>query len=215
MFIKKTSSSNAISNKVITITLNLIILTFLSLLPFFTIYIDLVVLNNNIGEISVTEIVQEILLFITITIFWYIAWKDKKIRSMLILIASFFSMLFIREMDFFLDYIQHGFWFWIDLPFALFVLSYIIFFSNNSIIKPLIDFTESKAFIFLVIGLIILLLLSRTLGSGNLLWNHLLPVMYAAKAKTVVQEGLELFGYDFIFYGSIIYYYIHKSASKT
>jgi len=215
MIIKRSSSKNTVSNNVIIITLNFITLILLSVLPFFTVYIDLVVLKNNIGEISVTEILQEILLLITIIIFWYMSWKQKDTRSFLILVASFFSMLFIREMDFFLDYIQHGFWFWIDLSFGLIVLSYIMFFSNTPIIKPLIDFTESKAFIFLVIGLIILLLLSRTLGSGNLLWNHLLPVMYAAKAKTVVQEGLELFGYDFIFYGSIIYYYIHKSASKT
>ncbi len=47
-------------------------------------------------------------------------------------------------------------------------------------------------------------MLSRTFGSGNLLWHAILEED-SSRAKTVVQEGLELMGYAFIFYGSLVF----------
>ena len=179
------------------------ILTFLALLPVLSVYTDVVILGNNVGEISVTEITQETLLLFTAIIFWYGAWKKPNIRGFLVLVAGFFSCLFIREMDAFLDEIWHGFWFWPALIMAMVSIGYARFAAKNTNLKPLIDFINTKPYFLILIGLIILLMLSRTFGSGNLLWHDLLPEGNSSLVKTVVQEGLELLGYGFIFYGAL------------
>lgn len=195
-----------IPDKLLLTVVELFALIFLSLLPFITIYIDLIILKNKIEEISVTEITQELFLFLILILFWYGSWKQKEMRGFLILVAGFFSTLFIREMDVFLDSIFHGFWFWIAAPFSLCVILYARYFAKNTTFEPLVNFTRSKPFFLLLTGLIIVLILSRTFGSGTLLWDHILPALYAVPVKTAIQEGLELFGYAFIFYGSFIYY---------
>lgn len=149
------------------------ILTFLALLPVFSVYIDVVILGNNVGEISVTEITQETLLLFTAIIFWYGAFKKPNLRGFLVLVAGFFSCLFIREMDAFLDEIWHGFWFWPALITAMVSIGYARFAAKNTNLKPLMDFINTKPYFLILIGLIILLILSRTFGSGNLLWHEL------------------------------------------
>lgn len=183
------------------------IITCLALLPTLSVYIDVIVLGNDLGEISVTEIAQEALLLASAFIFWYGAWKKPNIRGFLVLIASFFSCLFIREMDSFLDEIRHGFWFWPALVTALVSIVYARWLAKSTTLKPLVSFINTKPYFLILIGLIILIILSRTFGSGNLFWNYLLPDGGAFLAKTVVQEGLELFGYAFIFYGALVFHY--------
>lgn len=185
-----------------------LILVFFALLPLLGVYIDLVILGNDLGEVSVTEIAQETLLLASAIIFWYGALKKPTSRGFLVLVAGFFSCLFIREMDQFLDEIWHGFWFWPALFMALFSIGYTRFFAKNTSFKSLIDFIKTKPYFLILIGMIVLIVLSRTFGSGNLLW-HNLPLEEGASflVKTAVQEGLELFGYAFIFYGALVFHY--------
>lgn len=192
--------------KIAQASIEFFILTFLALLPVLTVYIDLVILGNNLGEISVTEFTQETLLLASAFIFWYGAWKKPNIRGFLVLVAGFFSCMFIREMDAFLDEIWHGFWFWPALFMALGTILYARYVAKNTTLKPLTNFISTKPYFLILIGLIILLVLSRTFGSGNLLW-HAILAENSSRAKTVVQEGLELFGYAFIFYGSLVFHY--------
>lgn len=192
-------------NKLVYATLEFFILTFLGFLPVVSIYLDVIVLGNNVGEISVTEITQEALLLVAALVFWYGAWKKPKVRGFLVLVAGFFSCMFIREMDQFLDDIWHGFWFWPALLMALVTISYSRFAAKNTTRQALLDFINTKPYYFILIGLIVLLVFSRTFGSGNLLWHDLLPEGNSSLVKTVVQEGLELLGYAFIFYGSVVF----------
>lgn len=193
--------------KIAKATAEFFILTFLALLPIASVYTDLVILGINITEVSVTEITQEVLLLATALIFLYGAWKKPISRGFLVLVAGFFSCLFIREMDVFLDEVWHGFWLWPALLMALVTIIYARFFTKNTTLNSLVAFINTKPYFLLLIGLIILLILSRTFGSGNLLWNFLLPDGDASLVKTVVQEGLELMGYAFIFYGSLVFYH--------
>lgn len=183
------------------------ILAIFAILPAITIYIDIVILDNGVGEISITEISQETFLFISAMIFWYGAYKKPTMRGFLVLVAGFFTAMFIREMDAFLDEISHGFWFYLALPFSLFVIFYAYYFAKGTTLKHLLEFINTKPFFLLLCGLIILLILSRTFGSGGLLWDNLLPHEYSSLTKTAIQEALELFGYSFILYGSVVFYY--------
>ena len=181
------------------------ILLILAILPAISVYTDIVILGNDIGEISVTEIAQETLLLLSAIIFWYGAWKKPTSRGFLVLVAGFLTSMFIREMDGFFDEIWHGFWFWPALIMAMVSIGYARFAAKNTNLKPLIDFINTKPYFLILIGLIILLMLSRTFGSGNLLWHDLLPEGNSSLVKTVVQEGLELLGYAFIFYGALVF----------
>ncbi len=58
-------------NKLINAVIEFFILTFLALLPILSIYIDVIIIGNNVGEISVTEFMQEALLLISAVVFWY------------------------------------------------------------------------------------------------------------------------------------------------
>lgn len=196
---------NQVSNLVNAIV-EFFILIFLALLPVISIYTDVVVLKNNVGEISVTEITQETLLLASALFFGYAAIKKPNMRGFLVLVAGFFGALFIREMDAFLDNIWHGFWFWPALLVALVSIFYARFLAKSTTLKPLTDFINTKPYIFILIGLIILLVFSRTFGSGSLLW-HAVLAENSSRVKTVVQEGLEVLGYAFIFYGSLVFHY--------
>lgn len=198
---------NQIKNKIFVFFIRFFALSLISILPTMTIFLDLVILKNNVGEISVTEITHEIFLFFTIIIYCYGVLQKEKMRGFLLLVAGFFTVLFVREMDVFLDVVFHGFWFYIAMPISILTIAYVYKFEKDTTIGPLFTFMETKPFFILLLGMIILLVLSRTLGSGNLLWGYLLLTDQVNIVKTVVQEGLELFGYTIIFYGSLIFKY--------
>lgn len=184
----------------------LLILTALAIIPTIVVYIDVVVIGQQIGELSVTEITQEILLFLTTIIFWYGAWKHPDQRGFLVLGAGFFSCAFIRELDSLLDLVWHGFWLVPAVIMALSAFFYAFIFYRHSILEPLSDFLESKPYYFILIGLLMLLVFSRTFGSGFLLWKNTMGISYSTEFKSALQEGLELFGYVHIFYGALVFW---------
>lgn len=203
-----------IKNKLLSVIAEFFIFAIIVLIPALTIYIDLVILQNNIGEISVTEFTQEGLLLITALIFWYGAFKKAHIRGFLILVAGFFTTLFIREMDVFFDKINHDIWFYTAITVALVCVLYAYFFAKGTTLNAFFRFFNTKSYFLLLIGMIILLIFSRTFGSGNLLWSHILTQEYTFVVKTAVQEGLELLGYCFIFCGTILFKYTDYSLDK-
>jgi hypothetical protein len=44
------------------------------------------------------------------------------------------------------------------------------------------------------------------MGSGEMFWKHIINGPDYQVVKTAVQEGLELFGYLFICYGSVVFW---------
>ena len=70
------------------------------------------------------------------------------------------------------------------------------------LISAALAYLDSKSWIYVTIGLLTVLVLSRLFGSGWLIWNAVMGEGYRAECKAIIQEGLELFGYIFIFYGS-------------
>jgi len=189
------------------VAIEFFILLLLVLIPILTIFIDLVILENNVREISLTEITQELFLFITLLIYWYGAWKKEQIRGFLVLVAGFFTTLFIRELDVFFDTISHGFWIYVAITIAVTSIFYAYFFAKGTNLKSFFNFLDTKTYFLLLLGMIILMIFSRIFGSGNLLWSYLLPEEYLFIVKTALQEGLELLGYSFILYGSVLLKY--------
>ena len=190
------------------------ILVLLALLPALTVYIDLKILQNGVGEVSLTEFCQESMLLISSLLFFYGAVRHPDKRGFLLLAGGFFLSMFIREWDYLFDKIQHGFWVY---PASLTALSCIlaaIFACRGTTLRPLAGFINSRPYTFILIGLTALLVLSRTFGSGNLLWSNILPPEYSGSLKTAIQEGLELYGYGLILYGSSLMFCARYTANN-
>ena len=167
--------------------------------------IDTVILEHGVSEISLTEIVQEILLCISALLFGIRARRSPYSRGFLALVSGFFSCMLIREMDAFFDHlVYHGFWFWPAICVAGGAILY-AFLCRGTVVAPLVNFLETTSCYHIVLGLLIVLVLSRTLGSGSLLWKPIMGEVYSSEFKAALQEGLELFGYMLICYGSVLF----------
>lgn len=170
--------------------------------------LDLIVLEHGVKEISVTEFTQEGLLFLSMVLIGITAWRQKDSRGFLVLVTGFFAAMLIREIDVFLDAISHGFWIY---PAILISAGAIIYSTRlrNTVFTPMVQFSASKPFAYLVIGLLLVLLFSRAFGTSQF-WSAIMGADYNRLYKTIIQEGLELLGYALIFFGSVLIYQGHS-----
>ncbi|QTL97432.1 hypothetical protein GM661_05265 [Iocasia frigidifontis] len=173
------------------------IVEFFGILLFVTVilqvfFIDLLVLKNFITENSLTEIAQELILGIIISLFIYIAWLCPKLKYGMLVIAGFFACLLIREMDFLTDKISIS-WFYFVLAVVLGCLFLAIKY-YESVIYGLNDFCKSDSYYIMVCGLILIFSFARLMGM-KILWRNLLGTAYVRVVKNAVEEGSELVGY--------------------
>jgi hypothetical protein len=162
---------------------------------------DVINLGSDIPEVSLTEFTQHVLLFCTVLIFSLSAKKLPQQRGFYVLVAGFFGCMLLREHDYYFDIINHGFWFYPTIILALASIFYTCKNSDNFIASAL-QFKKTNAYIYIVIGLTIVLIFSRLFGTSGL-WQIIMKSDYQRDYKTIVQEGLELFGYAIVFLGSI------------
>jgi len=162
--------------------------------------IDYFFLENNLSERSLTELFQQLLLLASVAIFTWSAAKIEQSRTLYILIAGFFACMFLRELDYYFDMIVHGFWVYPTVLLASLVITYAVKHSEN-FINSVRVFSQTNAYFNILVGLVIIMVFSRLFGSGTL-WKDVMNDDYHHIYKTIIQEGLELFGYVFVFIGS-------------
>ena len=150
------------------------------------------------------EIGQETLLFLSVFFFALAAARSPVYAGGLYLVAGFFSVCFIRELDAYFDYIFHGAWKAIVilyLPFLIWILKKADF---RTVIPGLVHYIRSRSFTMLLPGVVILLAYSRLFGS-KALWKHYLPPdIRIGPVKTFSEEATELLGYAIIFGASLV-----------
>lgn len=179
----------------------LVILTLIA--PLF-LYIDTVNFGHGVSELSFTEFAQEILLLISVVLLGVGACKYPNSRGLFVLMGGFFGCMLIRELDKVLDFVWHGFWFPVATLFSIAAICYAKFYCQNTFLHRAATFVNTKPYCFILSGLIVVLVFSRIFGSGSLLWKEILGEGYTHDFKSSLQEGLELFGYVFIAYGSFL-----------
>ena len=150
-----------------------ILISLLSVGVITTINIDYFFLENNLSERSLTEFFQQVLLL---------------------------ACMFLRELEYYFDMIVHGFWVYPTLLLASLVITYAVKHSEN-FISSVHLFIQTNAYFNILVGLVIIMIFSRLFGSGTL-WKDVMNDDYHHIYKTIIQEGLELFGYVFLFIGS-------------
>jgi hypothetical protein len=192
------------------LVLPFILISLLSAGVITVINIDYFFLENNLSEQSLTEMFQQLLLLASVTFFAWSAYKEKESRTFFILVAGFFGCMFLRELDYYFDMIVHGFWFY---PTILLAISVIIYSIKNDefLLKSVRSFSQTKAYFNILVGLVIIMIFSRLFGSGTL-WKEVMNEDYHHIYKTIIQEGLELFGYMFLFIGS--FYQLKEIKNK-
>ncbi|TWH76727.1 hypothetical protein LX59_00772 [Azomonas agilis] len=167
---------------------------------------------KTVGELSVTQVSQTLLLFASSFIFWLHAWKFPEYRGFCVLVAGFFSCMLIREQDGLFDYVYHGFWFWPAMLLSTVCILYASTLGKKSVLRPMAYFIDTKAYYHIIFGVLIVLVFSRIFGSGRMIWKHIMIAEYSYDYKAALQEGLELLGYIFIAYGSYIF---HRQKAHT
>jgi len=199
------------NNPIKLLLIELILLVLIMALIPYVISVDINVLNNGLSEISITEFAQESFIFIAALVFLLKLKSEPQSRGLLILICGLFSMMFIREGDYYLDFVYHGFW---KVPVLLVLVSTVYFSYKNraTIIAPLNRYKNTKTFTYIFIGFLITVVFSRLFGTGSL-WVELSGSTDSGFIKTVVQEGLELFGYALILVGSVLLH-LNKSTDQ-
>jgi len=171
-----------------------------ALLPIATVYLDIVVLENGLPEVGVTETMQAVLLLASAVLFARKVRRNPKARGFLVLVTGFFLVMFIRELDYYLDMIVHGFWVCPALLVTGIAIAYAVK-NGGTTQAPMTAFGYSQQGAIICIGLVIVLVFSRLFGTGSF-WELILQDQYVSLSKTIVQEGLELLGYGIILFGS-------------
>lgn len=177
------------------------------------VFIDLNIFQHGVPEIGATEITQELFALLSALLFAQLAYKQPQERGFYTLVAGFFLCIVIRELDQLFDLIWHGFWVIPALLCALLAIGYAKLRCQGSVLQPMANFTHTKAYSFLLMGLLVLLIFSRVFGNGSLFWKSILGEAYSGGFKNALQEGLELLGYALIFYSACLSFVKNRSQN--
>jgi hypothetical protein len=175
---------------------------------------DMLYGDHTLGEVSLTECVQQILLGITVIAFYRIRSQRQDLRHSALLIAGFFLVLFIRELDFLFDKIAHGFWVY---P-ALAVTCAAIIFAISGKQQTWYSFgtiCRAPNMRLLVMSLMLLLVFSRLFGEANF-WKLVMQDGYMRVVKNTVEEGIELLCYALMAISAVsCQLYLKKTTVNT
>lgn len=163
--------------------------------------VDFVVLGHALGESSVTEMLQIIMLVTTSLAFMLLAKRYPSLANASVLIAGFFFVLAIREMDAWFDLIFHGAWLYPAL--TVFALSALYAFRGGKrTLDQMAAILASRYMPILVTAVVVLLVFSRLYGMGSF-WQHVMEEHYLRDVKNLSEEAIELLCYCLITYSAI------------
>lgn len=166
-----------------------------------------------ISDSSLTEALQESLLFISICIYAYIV-KRYHAKGV-ILVAGFLTCMLIREWDVvFDDLLFHGAWKYLAIPAAVLSCYLALRSGKDKVIADLACFMQKKAYNVLLLGMTVVLVISRILGMRVLL-KLFSSISFNQDLKNFIEEGSELFGYLIIFYATLMFLWEYRQLNKN
>jgi hypothetical protein len=152
--------------------------------------------TGKFGEVSMTEITQEVFLFLLGVMFIFTGRIDRQLKPIANLISVFFFMAFIREFN-----NQIEFWFYLVLPLIV-LFAWLLFRDRKKIFSSLHRFLEIPYTAYFVIGFLVTFVFSRFFGR-TVLWEAILESDYNRWAKNAAEEGIELLGYSLFFIAGV------------
>ncbi len=152
--------------------------------------------TGKFGEVSMTEIVQEVFLFLLGVMFIFTGRIDRQLTPIANLISVFFFMAFIREFN-----NQIDFWFYLVLPLMV-LFAWLLFRDRKRIFPSLHRFLENPYTAYFMTGFLVTFVFSRFFGR-TVLWEAILESDYNRWAKNAAEEGIELLGYTLFFIAGV------------
>ncbi len=152
--------------------------------------------NGYFGEITFTEIGQELILFILFIFYLFLGFRWKEIQPVSNIVAVFFLISFIREFNFLVDK-------WIYPVLLVFAIAiWLIIRDFKKIRDATIRFFSVPASSWFLSGFLITFIFSRLFGRSKF-WQLLYHDESYRLAKAATEEGLELLGDAIMLIGAI------------
>lgn len=152
--------------------------------------------DGYFGEITFTEIGQEIILFILFVFYLMLGFKWKEIQPVSNIVSLFFLMSFIREFNFLISH-----WIYpVLLVFAIVV--WLVIRDFKKIKAATIRFFSVPASTWFMSGFLITYIFSRLFGRSKF-WQLLYHDETYRLAKAATEEGLELVGNMLMLIGAV------------
>lgn len=163
--------------------------------------------ESYFGEITFTEITQEIILFLLFGAFLYLGWKWKEIQPVAIPASLFFLLCFFREFNFLTEYWS------IPSVFLLILISYFVLRNRKKISGAAKLFFSLPASSWLFSGFLVTFVFSRLFGRAKF-WKVLYDENHYRIAKAVAEEGIELLGNTLMLIAAIEFFIAYLKYSK-
>ncbi|MFA0645756.1 hypothetical protein AB4620_09105 [Vibrio cyclitrophicus] len=159
--------------------------------------------DSHTKESSVLEISQVVILLGTALISYFKARESHAFSSILKIHSLIMLLLVSRELDQVFElFFFHGFW-KVPASVILAIIFYKLLSNQKSIIAGANRFFTTDSFLIWVIGFFMFFIFSRIAGYKGF-WMDFLGDGYNRDIKTLVEEGLEFFGYSFLLSGIIL-----------
>ena len=168
----------------------------ISILVNLSIRVDYVLLGSTLGETSVTETLQLIMLAVASWSFFRVSRQESHVSHAAILISGFFAVLMIREMDYWFDMIHHGSWVFPALAITALACAK-AYRGGKGTVNEMAIILQSPYMKLLIGSVILLLVFSRRYGMGSF-WQHVMGEHYVRDVKNISEEGIELLCYSLI-----------------
>lgn len=166
--------------------------------------------DSYFGEITFTEITQEVLLFVLAVFFLILGsrWKDIKVVS--ILLSLFYLMSFIREFNFLIDK-------WIyPVAVAGFIFIWYLIKNFKKLKDSTIAFFSIPASSWFLAGFLTTYIFSRLMGRSKF-WRLMYEGENYRLAKAATEEGTELLGNTLMLIAAIefLLFYLEKKKQES
>ncbi len=195
------------------------------LLSIALLYLEVFYLKSPSSEQSLIENAQRVYLAVISSVFFWYGGKHKSFRAGFVLIGGFILCMLIRENDELSDRWFHGSWKY----FVLLVAGSCIFYAikhAKATVDGLCHFIQARSYAIFVTGLIVVLLVSRLFGVGEI-WTTIMlddyidvvisivgeygrlddysviQADYTGMVKNIVEEFSELVGYSMMLFATL------------
>ncbi|MDW1811679.1 hypothetical protein R7O11_21820, partial [Vibrio sp. Vb2362] len=174
-------------------SLNALMIVAISILVNLSLRLDYVVLGSSLGELSVTETLQLVMLAIASWSFFSLSKQQPQLKHAAILIAGFFAVLIIRETDYWTDMIHHGSWVFPALAVTALACAK-AYQGGKGTMNEMATILTVPHMKLLVGAVMLLLVFSRLYGMGSF-WQQVMDENYIRDVKNISEEGIELLCY--------------------
>ncbi|SHF98862.1 hypothetical protein SAMN05444274_11714 [Mariniphaga anaerophila] len=164
--------------------------------------------DGYFGEISLTEIFQELFLLSLVVFYFLVGTRHKPVQPVANLVAAFLLIAFIRELSFIIAW-----WFWPALT-VLILAIWLMWRDFGKLKSATHEFFAQPASVWFFAGFLVTFIFSRLFGRSKF-WLELYDENSYRLAKAATEEGLELLGDTLMLISAFEFYLVFWKRKKS